>query len=229
MLVGVLPSLWAQAHARAGWRRWIVVLGLPLSIFLTLELHTVPPWSWMGLVAVLLAVYPLQAWRDAPLFPTPQQALLPLAAALPLGVGARILDAGSGLGHGMEALRRAYPRAHIEGVERSLALAMLGRWRCRKLSPSQGVGDHFHVRWGNMWSVSWGGFDMVYLFQRPETMDRAWHKAKSDLAEGGWVVSLEFPVPGVSANSVLQCSDGRALWVYRVSGPEDSIPGLRGR
>jgi hypothetical protein len=40
----------------------------------------------------LLVLYPLQAWRDAPVFPTPRNALQGLAAELPLAPGAAILD-----------------------------------------------------------------------------------------------------------------------------------------
>jgi Asp-tRNA(Asn)/Glu-tRNA(Gln) amidotransferase A subunit family amidase len=48
-------------------------------------------------MALLLAAYPLRTWRDAPLFPTPVDALDGLAAQLPLVAGARVLDAGCGL------------------------------------------------------------------------------------------------------------------------------------
>ena len=37
---------------------------------------------------------------------------------------------------------------------------------------------------------------MVYLFQRPESMQRAWDKARRDMRPGTWMVSLEFDVQG---------------------------------
>ena len=38
----------------------------------------------LGALALLLAVYPLNAWRDAPLFPTPAGALQGLETIAPL-------------------------------------------------------------------------------------------------------------------------------------------------
>jgi hypothetical protein len=72
------------------------------------------------------------------------------------------------------------------------------------------------VRGGDFWHLDWSGFDLVYLFQRPETMPRAWAKALKDLNAGSWLVSLEFEVPAVTPHAVLACPDGRTLWVYRV-------------
>ena len=42
---------------------------------------------------------------------------------------------------------------------------------------------------------------MVYLFQRPESMERAFAKATHELAPGCWLVSLEFAVPGRTADA----------------------------
>jgi hypothetical protein len=65
-----------------------------------------------------------------------------------------------------------------------------------------------------MWASSWAGFDLVYLFQRPESMRRAWDKACGEMKAGAWLVSLEFEVPGVVPMRRLTCPDGRFLWIY---------------
>ena len=39
--------------------------------------------------------------------------------------GAHVLDAGCGLGHGLQALRRAYPQAQLHGMEWSWPLRLL--------------------------------------------------------------------------------------------------------
>jgi hypothetical protein len=36
------------------------------------------------------------------------------------------------------------------------------------------------------------------------------------LRPGAWLASLEFDVPGLAATKVLECADGRRLWLYRV-------------
>jgi hypothetical protein len=221
LLGGVLPALWFQGWVAAGWRRWVVLGGLPLLMLLSAGVSVVGPWGWLGLALALLVVYPLQAWRDAPVFPTPRDALQGLEAAVPLSPGATILDAGSGLGHGLQAMRRAYGSARIQGVESSLLLVLLSRWRLRRCG--------FRVVRGDMWSVHWGGFDLVYVFQRPESMERAWDKACREMSAGAWLVSLEFEVPGLAPDQRLTCPDGRFLWIYRPGRPRDSIAGPIGR
>ena len=152
----------------------------------------------------LLLVYPLNAWRDAPLFPTPPDALNDLPDAAPLEPGARVLDAGCGLGDGLIALRQAYPLARLEGLEWSRPL----RWLCARRCPWARVAQ------GDLWRADWSGYQLVYLFQRPESMARAWAKGCAEMAPGAWLVSLEFPVPGVQPHARQQAPGGRAAWVY---------------
>jgi hypothetical protein len=206
LLAGVMPSLLAVGKAPPGWRRIAVLVGLPLSLALVHGMTAVPPWAWLVAGAALLLIYPMQAWRDAPLFPTPPDALSGLAQVVKLPEGARVLDAGSGLGDGLRALARVWPRAQLHGVEGGWVMALLSRLRV----PSA------VIRRGDFWASSWADFDLVYLFQRPESMPRAWAKACTEMQAGTWLVSLEFEVPGVAPTHCLNCPDGRPLWVYRV-------------
>jgi len=154
---------------------------------------------------LLLLVYPLNAWRDAPLFPTPPGALQALATQAPLPAGAHILDAGCGLGHGLQALRRAYPAAQLDGLEWSWPLRGLCALRC----------PWARVRQGDIWRADWSSYDMVYLFQRPESMARAAAKAGAELKAGAWLVSLEFAATALQPQAQLFCPDGRPLWLYQ--------------
>lgn len=227
LLWGMVPTLWVQSRVQGLVRKAVVVAGLPLSLALTLGLSAVPPWAWLALAALLLGLYPLRAWRDAPLFPTPFSALGGLPSVVQIPPRARILDAGSGLGHGMACLRHAYPDAQIEGVEGSLVWVLVSRLRLRAgafRSRSDGA-----VRHGDMWATNWSGFSLIYLFQRPESMARAWRKAQDELKVGSWMVSLEFEVPGQAASRRLICPDGRPLWIYRVAALPDSVPAPLGR
>ncbi|MCI1190296.1 class I SAM-dependent methyltransferase [Calidifontimicrobium sp. SYSU G02091] len=189
------------------WRRLIVAAGFPLS--LAASGAALPGWAWLLPLALLVLLYPLRSWHDAPLFPTPRGALDGLAAAAPLPNGARVLDAGCGVGDGLLALRDAYPHAAITGIEWSRPLAMLARLRCRFAD----------VRRGDLWAADWSGFDLVYLFQRPESMPRAAAKAARELRPGAWLVSLEFAVPGWRAAAQLQAVPGKPVWVYRMPPP----------
>ena len=80
------------------WRRVLIAAGFPLSLALSLTslgLAALPAWAWLVPLLLLLAVYPLNAWRDAPLFPTPAHALdgMPEHAQLPDGARVLILAA----------------------------------------------------------------------------------------------------------------------------------------
>ena len=211
-----LPAAWAlvlacglgtAASVLGGtwWQRGLIAAGFPLSLALT-GAAGLPAWAWLVPLALLLLVYPLNAWRDAPLFPTPPDALNDLPDFAPLEPGARVLDAGCGLGDGLIALRQAYPLARLEGLEWSRPL----RWLCARRCPWA------QVHWGDMWRADWSGYQLVYLFQRPESMARAAAKAQAEMAPGAWRVSLEFAVPGVPPHAQLHAPDGRPVLLYRM-------------
>ncbi|BDI04441.1 class I SAM-dependent methyltransferase [Sphaerotilus microaerophilus] len=228
LLLGGTAGLGTGLAGHSRWRGWIVAVGFPLSWGLHALLHglavpaaglgstvaaggvlgELPAWAWLVPLALFLLAYPLRAWHDAPFFPTPSDALEGLADIAPLPARARILDAGCGLGHGLQALRRAYPSAQLQGVEWSWPLRWLASLRCRWA----------HIRRGDMWAQSWSGHDMVYLFQRPESMAHAAAKARQEMRPGSWLVSLEFKAPGLRLHAVLQREDARPVWVYAI-GP----------
>ena len=77
---------------------------------------------------------------------------------------------------------------------------------------------------GDMWGVDWGRYALVYLFQRPESMARAAAKASAEMPPGTWLVSLEFPVPGVRPQAKLPLGAERVLWVYRLPLQTSAAP-----
>ncbi len=209
-----LGAAWVWVDA--GWmRRCLVAGGFPISALAsgwaaaTPGGAPLPAWAWLLPLGLLLLAYPLRAWRDAPLFPTPRAALVGLQLATGLAPGARVLDAGCGLGHGLLALRQALPQARLEGIEWSWPLRLATAWRC----------PWARVRQGDMWAAGWQGLGLVYLFQRPESMARAWAKAQAELAPGAWLASLEFEVPGRPPDAGLRPPGGKPVWLYRVGEP----------
>ncbi len=187
------------------WRRLMIGLGFPLSLLLT-QAATVPGWAWLLPLLALLLIYPINAWRDAPLFPTPKNALNELPALVPLARGAIVLDAGCGLGAGLKALRNGYPQAQLTGIEWSWPLRALCALRC----------PWARVRQGDIWAADWSGYDMVYVFQRPESMPRAVAKARAELKTGAYLVSLEFEAQALIPHAVLRPAQGKPVWVYRM-------------
>jgi len=201
--LGVAGSL----AGNSGWRRLLIAAGFPLSLALSLPalgLASLPAWAWLLPLALLLLVYPIHAWRDAPLFPTPADALLALPQHAPLAAGAHILDAGCGAGDGLLALQRAYPQAVLHGLEFSWPLRWLSALRC----------PWARVRQGDIWRTDWSAYDMVYLFQRPESMPRAVVQA-ARLRAGAWLVSLDFEATALQPTASYHAPDGKIVWLYR--------------
>lgn len=193
------------ATAATPWRRVFVAAGFPLSLAASGLAGAIPAWAWLLPLALLALLYPLNTWRDAPMFPTPGGALQGLAGLAPLPEGAKLLDAGCGLGDGLRELRREYPRARLAGVEWSWPLRIACAWRCR----------FARVRRGDLWASDWTQQDLVYLFQRPESMPRAIDKASRELRPGAWLASLEFEAPGVRPAAVLRAPGRKPVWLYR--------------
>jgi len=200
-LGGALTTL---VHTRM--RRALVVLGFPLSMLASSSSFAMPSIGWLLLLGLIVLIYPRKAWRDAPLFPTPKKALQELPEHIALGGGARILDAGSGLGDGLIALRDAYPRADLNGLEMSWPLRIVSALRC----------SFARIRQGDIWLADWRSYDMVYMFQRPESMPRAVEKAEAELRRGAWLVSLEFEARELVPNAVVYGKDGRPVWMYQL-------------
>jgi len=198
--LGVAASVLGQTW----WRRWMIALGFPLSLAAS-GAASLPAWAWLLPLLLLLLIYPLNAWRDAPLFPTPGSALKELPANIETGPDALILDAGCGLGDGLLALRRAFPQARLHGLEWSWPLRALCALRC----------PWARVRQGDIWQADWSAYDVVYLFQRPESMARAAAKACVEMRQGAWLVSLEFEATTLQPDAVLHTVPGKPVWLYR--------------
>jgi SAM-dependent methyltransferase len=220
-LAGALPQALAFALATAAgallawpctgwWRQSIAALGFPLSALVLGAAAGLPAWAWLLMLLPLLALYPMRAWQDAPFFPTPVDALQ--GAEKLVGQPQRVLDAGCGLGDGLRALRLVWPQAELQGVEWSAALVWGAKLRCRLM------GLRACVWRADMWATPWAGHDVVYVFQRPESMPRVFAKAARELSPGAWLLSLEFEVPGQKPTAQLQGPGRKPLWLYQPAG-----------
>ena len=81
------------------------------------------------------------------------------------------------------------------------------------------------MRRGDIWTADWSGYDLVYVFQRPESMTKAFAKAGRELKAGAWLASLAFPVTGVVPTDRLVGVGDRPVWLYRMV---DRSPGRIG-
>ena len=207
ILTCALGGLLARA-VHTTWRRTFVFCGFPLSWLLLGVVSAQGPimalW-WLVPMVLLCSLYPLNAWSDAPLFPTPREALKGLSSVATLPHHSLILDAGCGLGAGLRALAVEYPHAQLIGWEWSRPLAWFCRWRCGGAK----------VSCADIWTQDWSGFQMVYLFQRPESILRAGAKASAELAAGAYLVSLEFEWAGACPLARIEPIGGKPVWIYQ--------------
>lgn len=187
------------------WRKLVIAIGFPLSLLLS-GAAGMPAWAWLVPLLAIALLYPVHTWRDAPLFPTPAQALVDLPKHIRLPAGAALLDAGCGLGHGLKALRRAFPDARLFGIEWSWPLRAAAALFCPWAKVSQ----------GDIWRADWSTYELVYLFQRPESMPRAVAKAAAELRPGAWLVSLAFAADELEPAAMVQGADGRPVWLYQM-------------
>lgn len=199
-------GLAASLRATSAWRKLFISAGFPLSLAASNLGAGLSPWAWLIPLGLLLLLYPMSAWRDAPLFPTPHGILDGLDRVAPLKSTDRVLDAGCGLGAGLAELHRVYPVAQLDGLERSWPLRFLCAWRC----------PFARVRHADIWKEDWSGYSMVYMFQRPESMGPAAAKARQELAKGSWLVSLEFEATTLKPVAVLRNRPDKPVWVYRM-------------
>jgi SAM-dependent methyltransferase len=198
MLLGFVSALFGASP----WRRLCIAGGFPLSLAVTGV--PVPPWIWLVFLACLILLYPLRTWRDAPLYPTSARALEGLQDII--SNPDHILDAGCGLGHGLRELRRIYPQARLTGMEWSWFLRLVCALRC----------PFARVLRADIWTADWSAFDLVYIFQRPESMEPAAAKAVRELRPGSWLVSLEFEARDLSPTAVLHAPDSKPVWIYQM-------------
>lgn len=201
-------------------RRMLMTLGFPLSAMAaSTQLH--PVW-WLLPLALLLMLYPLRAWKDAPLFPTQPGVLEPLPEHCSMRPAPLVLDAGCGLGDGLIELHRVWPDARLQGHEWSWPI----RWLCGLRLLAAGIPARLSRC--DMWQQDWSDYDMVYLFQRPETMPHAAQKAQAELQPGAWLLSLEFPVEGWTPHAQWEL-EGRKAYLYQphpcAEPQEDRRPG----
>jgi hypothetical protein len=203
-LAGLVAAGALALACRGRWRQGLAAVGFPLASLALMGLPAWPAWVWGVAVLLLLLLYPLSAWRDAPWFPTPQGALRGLNEATLDSPPQSVMDAGCGLGHGLRELRLAFPQAVVHGVERSRPLRWAASWCC----------PWARVQGGDLWASDWSRHELIYVFQRPESMARAHAKAMRELPGGGWLASLEFEVPGVVPTLRLPGVAGRPVWLY---------------
>ena len=233
-VVGALPAV-LSPWPLTRWRRLFIALGFPLSLALSGSAHDVPAWAWLLPLTVLALLYPLNAWRDAPFFPTPRGALEGLQRLVPLPDAARVLEAGCGLGDGLRELHAEYPTARIEGIEWSWPL----RWACQRRAVA---GKNAHINrdlsfcltqvWSELGAAPEAGTPMQRDFERVNLILAETEPMAKDKLFEGWLRDLEelagefddlMALWSIDKARDLAWTNGQAQWALR------SAPAMRDR
>ncbi|MBH9552760.1 class I SAM-dependent methyltransferase [Inhella gelatinilytica] len=201
-MAGLTCAGLAGLHRRPA-RRWITLLGLPVAYGLVSA--AIPAWIWLLSAVLILVLYPPNRWGEAPLYLTPASALSGVGLQLQLPSGGRGLDAGCGSGAGLRALRREWPQLVWSGTEASALLAQWTRWRCPWAT----------IRCGDLWLDDWRSETLVYVFLRPESMEKVREKARAELQPGACLLSLDFPLPDVKPSASWPAGGRHRLYLYR--------------
>lgn len=185
---------------------------LPFAFFWQME-HRVSPWVYPVLVAGLVLVFGGGLMSRVPLYNSNRAAWKALLELIP--EEGSLADLGAGLGGPLAFLARHRPGAQFVGVEAS-PLVWLIAW-LRTLS----VRSHCWVRFGSLWRLPLGEFQIVYAFLSPVPMPALWEKAQREMRPGTLLISHTFEISGISPERVIPLPGRRdaKLLLYRIQGP----------
>jgi len=192
--------------------RWWLPLHLVLlpGVVMAAQLHL--PANLYGLLFLtLFCIYWTTFRTRVPLFLSNRASVHRLAVKFPFSQHLNVLDVGSGTGSFVIRLALLRPTWHIEGCELAPIPFLLSRWLARGTPNATLTRQDF-------WKKSLSGFDVVYAFLSPVPMEALWRKARQEMAAGSMFVSNSFPVPGRTADSVIEVGDRRQtqLFCYRI-------------
>ncbi|MFP4155654.1 MAG: class I SAM-dependent methyltransferase [Halothiobacillaceae bacterium] len=199
--------------------RWLPVWWWPWPLLLPMAIFWAPSVSpvWTALVLAGLALLQWNAWQErVPLYHSGAGTHRALGDWLQDQPFARIVDLGCGWGGPLRSLGRRFPARAFVGVESAPLNWLVARWRCRNLPNVQ-------IRLGNFWSCPLGDHDLALCFLSTEPMARLWAKASGEMRPGSVLASVEFEVPGVPPEQVLN-GGNRPIHCYRIPPHTDRTP-----
>ena len=202
-LCAALIGFWIGA---AAW--WLIFhLAFVPLIWLSSQMTIAPGW-FLAAFVVMALFYWTTFRTQVPLFLSNRNTVDALARLLPTRA-ARVLDAGAGTGSALRPLASERPDCQFVGVEAAPAPWLIGHLL---------AGKQHNLEWrrGDMWSLDWSDFDVVYVFLSPVPMARVWAKACAEMRPGSRLVSNSFEIPDVAPERVIpaRAGGGRTLFVY---------------
>ncbi len=216
LAIGACAATLAWLTNQPPWWRFIHGGFMPL-VWGANSLEIPPGWFLAGFILLFL-VYRGAITGRVPLYLSNARTAARLAELVRERQAQSVVDIGAGIGSVVSPLAKALPGTQVAGVENAPLTWLIGRLmtllRRRQKPP-------IDWRYGSLWDLDLGAYDVVYAFLSPEPMPALWHKASDEMASGTLLISNSFPVPGLSPTSVVEVDDRRQtiLYCYTISKP----------
>lgn len=196
-LVAALLSRWRRL---ASW--WLVIqLLFPLAL-LGAGTLAVPPWLFLLIFIVLLAVFWSTFRTQVPYWASGPRVWNVVASRLPAGRPVRAIDIGSGLGGLVLELARRRPDSAFTGVELA-PLPWLVSWLRARTTGSRAR----FVR-NDYEDFDFAEFDVVFCYLSPAAMPALWCKCLAEMKTGSQLISYEFTIPYQPPHLVIPITQG---------------------
>jgi SAM-dependent methyltransferase len=182
-------------------------------------LATVISLGIITVLAILLALLVIYAIYQAPrqridYIPLPPRGVAAVVKALALAgnVASSLVDLGCGDGRVLEAALRDHQNLRGIGVEINPLVALLARWRLRRLSGRARI-----IR-GNLLQTDLRQVTRVFTYLNHPTMAALEAKLEQELPKGSQLVSCDFPLPTRKPTKTLKIGEswqlGQTLYIY---------------
>lgn len=188
LLQGALAALLSRALRQAAW--WPVMHFLFLPAALAALSLRLPPWVFLGVFLLMLALYWSTFRTQVPFYASGAAAWRAVEAELPQRP-LRIIDIGSGLGGLVVNLAGRRPDCRLEGIELAPLPWLVSRVR-------QAAGARCRFLRGDYQRLDFADYDVVFAYLSPAAMPALWAKARAEMRSGTLLLSHEFAVPGAA-------------------------------
>lgn len=210
LLQGGIAAAISYLSRLAPW--WLFIQAVfPIALVTTLSLH-LPPGIFLGVFAILVAVYWSAFRTQVPFYPSGRAVWRAVAAALPADRPVRFVDVGSGFGGLVLHLSAMRKDGAFIGVEvaplpwfASMLRCWIGRSKARFLRADYS-------------NLDLGAYDVVFAYLSPAAMPALWRKANVEMRSGTLLLSYEFDIPGVKPQIIsIPADGGPVLYGWHIS------------
>ncbi|WP_020182159.1 class I SAM-dependent methyltransferase [Methylotenera sp. 1P/1] len=213
LLQSMFATFIATCVGMAVWWRWIHFF-FPLALWLMSILHVPSSVYFIGFV-VTMALYWTTFKTQVPFYPSRPavwQALHNLMQQHRPHHALRMIDIGSGLGDVSTYIAQHRPNDMVEGIEVAPLPWLISKVRAYL------KGSRATFTLGSYHALNFADYDVVFAYLSPAAMSQLWEKASQEMRHDTLLVSLEFDIPNVMPEQIIQTGDTTPdLFVWRMA------------